>query len=343
MTAHELVATAKALVAPGKGILAADESFPTIERRFKSIDVASTQETRRAYREMLFTTPGVGEFLSGAILFDETLRDRSDAGTPFPEVLAGQGIMAGMKVDTGAKALPACPGEKITEGLDGLGERLADYRALGARFTKWRAVITIGAGIPSETCIRTNAQALARFAVLSQDAGLVPIVEPEVLMDGEHTIERCYEVTLETLHTVFHELFKQRVAFEGMLLKPNMVLSGTECAVQASVQEVAEATVRCLSHTVPAAMPGVVFLSGGQSDVVATRHLNAMNAMQTICPWQLSFSYGRALQGPTLQAWKGDATKVPAAQQAFYHRAKCNGSARYGRYTAAMEQAATTA
>jgi fructose-bisphosphate aldolase class I len=338
MTTHELASTAQALVAAGKGILAADESFPTIEKRFKSIDVPSTEDNRRAYREMLFTTSGVGEFISGVILFDETLRQQDADRTPFPEVLSRQGIIAGIKVDQGAKALAGCPGETITEGLDGLRQRLAEYRSLGARFTKWRAVISIAEGLPSRTCIHTNAGALARFAALSQEAGLVPIVEPEVLMDGDHTIERCYDVTCETLHSVFHELFKQRVALEGILLKPNMVLSGTQCPVQASVQEVAKATVRCLQTTVPAAVPGIVFLSGGQSDEVATAHLNAMNVFDTPRPWQLSFSYGRALQAPALQAWKGDPAKVPAGQQAFYHRAKCNGAARYGRYSKAMEQ-----
>lgn len=338
MDLQELSATARALVAPGKGILAADESFPTIEKRFKSIDVPSTEANRRAYREMLFTTPGISDFISGVILFDETLRQQASDGRRLADVLSQQGISPGIKVDKGAKALAACPGETITEGLDGLLQRLHDYRALGARFAKWRAVITIGKGLPSRTCIHTNAHALARYAALSQEAGLVPIVEPEVLMDGDHTLERCYEVTYETLHTVYHELFAQRVSLEGTLLKPNMVLSGTDCPVQASVQEVAEATVRCLRHTVPGAVPGIVFLSGGQTDELATAHLNAMNRRDISLPWQVSFSYGRALQAPPLAAWKGEATNVPAGQQAFYHRAKCNSAARYGKYAEAMEQ-----
>ena len=336
MNKHELESTAQALVLEGKGILAADESFGTIKKRFDSVNVVSTEETRRSYREMFFTTPGVEEFISGVILFDETIRQATLDGTSFPEVLAGKGIIPGIKVDKGAKNLAGFPGERITEGLDGLRERLVEYGELGARFTKWRAVITIGEGIPTRYCIDANAHALARFAALSQEAGLVPIVEPEVLMEGNHDIERCEEVTAATLKIVFCELQEHRVALEGMLLKPNMVLPGKACPKPASVEEVAEATVRCLTRVVPAAMPGIVFLSGGQSPEQATRHLNAMNAMGEH-PWELSFSYGRALQGPSLKVWKGEASNVAMAQKLFYHRARCNGAARYGKYSEEME------
>lgn len=339
MTSNELVSTAMQIVAPGKGILAADESHPTIEKRFKTLGIENSEENRRAYRDMLFSTQGVEEFVSGVILFDETLRQQSSDGTPFAELLAKRGIIPGIKVDKGAKDLAGAPGEKVTEGLDGLRERLAEYRELGARFTKWRAVIEIGEGIPSTYCIDTNAHALARYAALSQEAGLVPIVEPEVLMDGDHTIERCYDVTARTLKTVFGELFDQRVGFEEMLLKPNMVLSGKDCPTQASVKEVASSTVRCLSEVVPGAVPGIVFLSGGQSDEVATAHLSAMNELGPH-PWELSFSYGRALQAPALKAWKGEPANVPAGQDAFYHRAKCNSAARFGKYTPEMEKVA---
>jgi fructose-bisphosphate aldolase, class I len=338
MNPNDLAATARAVVAPGKGILAADESSGTIEKRFKSIEVSSTEEHRRAYRELLFTTVGAGEFISGVILFDETIRQRTADGTPFPEALRAQGIIPGIKVDKGAKPLAGFDGEKITEGLDGLRDRLTEYRDLGARFTKWRAVITIGDGIPTQGCIDANAEALARFAALSQEAGLVPIVEPEVLMDGDHTIERCFEVTAATLAGVFAALRRHRVRLDGMLLKPNMVLSGSDCPEQASVQAVAEATVRCLRDTVPASVPGIVFLSGGQSDELATAHLDAMNRLAEQ-PWQLSFSYGRALQAPALKAWKGDPANGPAGQQAFYHRAKLNSAARYGSYRKEMESA----
>ena len=338
MKDDNLQSIAKRLVAPGKGILAADESFPTIEKRFKSINLPSTEENRRAYREVLFTTKGVGEFISGVILFDETIRQKTRDGRPFVQVLEEQGIIPGIKVDNGAKAMANFPGEKITEGLDGLRDRLKEYRGLGARFAKWRAVITISEGIPTQTCIDANAEALARYAALCQEGDLVPIVEPEVLMDGAHTIERHFEVTEQTLRSVFRALAEHRVALEGMLLKPNMVLSGKECPQQASVQEVAEATVRCMRRVVPAAVPGLVFLSGGQTDQQATEHLNAMNRLPDL-PWQLSFSYGRALQAPVLKAWKGDAANVAAAQQAFYHRAWCNSKARFGDYTEAMETA----
>lgn len=338
MSAQELGTTAGAIVAAGKGILAADESLPTIEKRFKTIDVASTEENRRSYRELLFTTPGVGEFISGVILFDETIRQKAADGTPFVEVLGHQGIIPGIKVDKGAKALAGAAGEKVTEGLDGLRDRLMEYRELGARFTKWRAVITIGANIPSAYCIDANAQALARFASLSQEAGLVPIVEPEVLMDGDHSLERCAEATEATLNSVFHALFEHRVVLEEMLLKPNMVLPGKDHRPQASVEEVAEATVHCLRRVVPAAVPGIVFLSGGQSDEQATAHLNAMNATGRVHPWQLSFSYGRALQAAPLKAWKGEASNVPGAQQALYRRAKLTGAARLGKYSEEMEK-----
>src|SRR6185437_8370668 len=329
MKTENLEAIARKLVVPGKGILAADESSGTIEKRLKSISVPSTEENRRMYRQILFTTKGAGEFISGVILFDETIRQKNQDGQSFVEVLEQQGIVPGIKVDKGAKAMANFPGEKITEGLDGLRERVAEYRQLGARFAKWRAVISIGDGIPTQRCIDSNAEALARYAAVCQDGDLVPIVEPEVLMDGTHTIERCFEVTQQTLESVFHSLYEHRVLLEGMLLKPNMVLSGKDCPQQASVQEVAEATVRCLKRAVPAAVPGIVFLSGGQTDQQATEHLNAMNRLPDL-PWQLSFSYGRALQAPVLKAWKGDQANVAKAQEAFYHRAWCNSKARSG-------------
>jgi fructose-bisphosphate aldolase class I len=333
---QDLESVARALVAPGRGILAADESTGTIEKRLKSIDVESTEENRRSYRNLLFTTPGVEEFISGVILYDETIRQAADDGTPFPELLAGRGIIPGIKVDKGAKPLANAPDETITEGLDGLRERLNEYRELGARFTKWRAVISIGRGIPSEYCLWTNAHALARYAGLSQEAGLVPIVEPEVLMDGDHTIERSFDVTSRTLHAVFTELRDQRVHFEQMLLKPNMVLSGYDGSEQATHDEVAEWTLRCFDRHVPAAVPGIVFLSGGQSDEDATANLNTMNTVGPH-PWELSFSYGRALQAPALKAWGGEAANVEEAQKAFYRRAKFNGAARSGQYAPEWE------
>jgi fructose-bisphosphate aldolase, class I len=336
MNLPELELTARALVAPGKGILAADESGPTIAKRFQAIAAASTEENRRAYREMLFAAPGLGAFISGAILFDETLRQKSADDTPFVELLKRHGIIPGIKVDQGAKPLAGFPGDKITEGLDGLRERLAEYAGLGARFTKWRAVIAVGPQIPSRTCLATNAHALARFAALSQEAGLVPMVEPEVLMDGDHSIERHFEVTAAALQSVFHALAEHRVNLEGMLLKPNMVLSGQESSLQASVEQVAEATLRCLRHTVPPAVPGIVFLSGGQSDVRATEHLNALNRLGG-APWELSFSYGRALQSPALKTWAGVPANTPAAQQALLHRAECNSAARFGKYSVNMK------
>jgi fructose-bisphosphate aldolase class I len=330
--------TARALVAEGKGILAADESTGTITKRFDKVGVESTEENRRAYRDMLFTTEGAEEFISGVIMYDETIRQSAFDGTPFPQVLADRGIIPGIKVDNGAKDLANAPGEQITEGLDGLRERLAEYRDLGARFTKWRAVITIGTGIPSEYCTWTNAHALARYAALSQEAGLVPIVEPEVLMDGDHPIERSFEVTSRALHAVFTELRDQRVELEGMLLKPNMVLAGYSASEQAGVAEVAEATVRCLRHHVPAAVPGIVFLSGGQSDELATEHLDAINRLGPQ-PWAISFSYGRALQDAAQHAWSGSADRVASAQQAFLHRARMNGLARDGRWNRELEAA----
>jgi len=339
MNIDELKSVAKGLVSKGKGILAADESSGTIKKRFDSINVESTEENRRSYRELLFTTKGAEEFISGVILFDETIRQKSKDGHPLSEVLANRGILPGIKVDTGAKELAGFPGEKITEGLDGLRERLNEYRDLGAKFAKWRAVITIGDEIPTQFCIDANAHALARYAALCQEAELVPIVEPEVLMDGDHTIERCEEVTTITLKSVFAELKRHQVALEGIVLKPNMVLSGKECPEQASVAEVAEATIRCFRQVVPEGMPGIVFLSGGQSPQEATEHLSAMNALGTH-PWELSFSYGRALQEPVLKAWMGQKENVATAQETFYHRAKCNGAARYGEYSSDMEKLA---
>jgi fructose-bisphosphate aldolase, class I len=342
MDLEKLNQTAQAIVAEGKGILAADESDSTIKKRFDSIGVESTEEHRRAYRDLLFTTEGVEEYISGVILFDETIRQSSAEGTPFPKLLESKGVIPGIKVDIGAKPLALAEGETITEGLDGLRDRLEEYRELGARFTKWRGVISIGKNIPSEYCLWTNAHALARFAALSQEAGLVPIVEPEVLMDGDHSIERSFEVTSRTLHAVFTELRDQRVHPEGMLLKPNMVLSGYESPQQASHEQVAEETIRCFKRHVPAAVPGIVFLSGGQSDEDATANLNAMNAMGPH-PWQLSFSYGRALQAPALKAWSGKDENVEAAQRAYYHRAKMNSAARTGMYAPEMEREAVTA
>lgn len=331
----DLEGTAQALVAPGKGILAADESTPTITKRFQGVGLASTEENRRAYREMLFNTPALGDFISGVILFDETIRQRAADGTQFPDVLRRQGIIPGIKVDKGAKPLARFAGEKVTEGLDGLRERLEEYVRLGARFTKWRAVILIGEGLPTHICLAANAHALARFAAMSQEAGLVPVVEPEVLMDGDHSVERCEEVTKAMLGLVLRELTGHCVVLEQMLLKVNMVLPGKDCPKQVSVLEVAEATLRCLRETVPPAVPGIVFLSGGQEEVLATKHLNAMNQINH-APWQLSFSYGRALQAPALKAWHGN--DVRAGQYQLLHRARCNSAARYGRYSDQVEQ-----
>ena len=333
----DLHETAKALVAAGKGILAADESDRTIKKRFDSIGVDSTEDNRRFYRGLLFTTEGAEEYISGVILFDETIRQASDDGTPFPELLASKGIIPGIKVDKGTKPLALAEDETITEGLDGLRDRLEEYVGLGARFTKWRATYSIGADIPSEYCVWTNAHALARFAALSQEAGLVPIVEPEVLMDGEHTIEQSLKATGRVLQALYVELHDQRVDLRGTLLKTNMVLSGYDASDRAGVHEVAEQTLDCLYRHLPAAVPGVVFLSGGQSDEDATANLNAMNALGPH-PWELSFSYGRALQAPALKAWGGDADNAVAAQEAYLHRARMNGLARSGSYSPEMEE-----
>ena len=328
---------AHAMVAKGKGILAADESTPTCTKRFESINVESTEENRNAYRGMLFTADGIENHISGVILFDETIRQSTINGSiPFPEHLSTLGIIPGIKVDKGAKQLANSDDEKITEGLDGLRDRLKKYYELGARFAKWRAVITIGEDIPTAYCISANAHALARYAALCQEQGLVPIVEPEILMNGDHTIEESYQLTTETLYTVFYELASQGVELEGMVLKPNMVLSGYDCSEQASVQEVAEMTVDCFLNTVPAAVPGIAFLSGGQSDELATAHLNAMNQIDGT-PWNLTFSYGRALQAPALKAWAGKAENIPTAQEALMKRAIFNGLATKGEYSSDME------
>ncbi len=339
MDRAELESNAVAMVAPGKGILAADESTGTIKKRFDKIGLESSLESRQAYRDLLFTAAGIEQYISGVILFDETIRQKSADGRPFPELLAARGILPGIKVDAGAKPLAGFGGETVTEGLDGLRERLAEYRGLGARFAKWRAVIDIGAGIPTPFAIEANAHALARYAALCQEAAIVPIVEPEVLMDGDHTIGRCEEVTEATLAAVFRALFAHRVCLEGIVLKPNMVIAGKKCAAQAAPQQVADTTVACLRRHVPSAVPGIAFLSGGQSEAEATLHLSLMNRMAPP-PWQLSFSYGRALQQSTLDTWRGKAASVAAAQQVFLRRARMNGLARNGSYNAAMEQAA---
>ncbi len=334
-----LAKTAAAMVAKGRGILAADESAGTCEKRFKSVGVECTEENRRAYRGLLFATPGIEQFVSGVILFDETLRQKTSDGVPFAEFLAQKGITPGIKVDKGAKDLALCPGEKVTEGLDGLRERLAEYFKLGARFAKWRAVITIGDALPTHACLYANAHALARYAALCQEASIVPIIEPEVLLDGDHTIERCEEVSEATLRATYAALAAHNVSFEHTILKASMVVSGKENARQAGVGEVAERTVRVLKRTVPAAQPGVVFLSGGQSDVDATAHLNAMAAMKGL-PWPLTFSYSRALQNPALKAWRGSRDNVAAAQRAFHHRAHMNGLACQGKWKPELEKQA---
>lgn len=339
MAATELASIAKDLVAESKGILAADESHPTIAKRFSSIEVENTEENRRSYRDMLFTTPGLEEFISGVILFDETIHQSSADGTPFSELLRKRGIIPGIKVDKGAKDLALFPGEKVTEGLDGLRDRLKEYYDLGARFTKWRAVIDIADDIPTIFGIAANTHALSRFAALSQEAGLVPIVEPEVLMDGAHSIDKCGEVTREVLKSLFQQLDLHRVPLEGLLLKTNMVISGKKNSDRVDVQEVAEKSLVVLKDTVPAEVPGIVFLSGGQSDEEATAHLDAMNKIGDF-PWEISFSYGRALQAPSLAAWKGQASNVEAGQKALYQRAKLNGAARSGKYSSDMENEA---
>ena len=332
MNVDGLAATAEAMVADGKGVLAADESAGTITNRFDKYGIPSNADSRRAWREILLTSEGLGAFIGGVILFDETIRQTGSDGTPLVEVIRGQGIIPGIKVDTGAKPLAGSPREKVTEGLDGLRERLAEYHGMGARFAKWRAVITIGDGMPTPYCIEANAHALARYARLCQEGGLVPIVEPEVLMDGDHDMTRCDEVTEATLHAVFQALFQQGVCLEGMLLKPNMVLSGKESPDQAGVEEVAERTVRCLRRTVPAALPGIVLLSGGQTRQAATAHLNAMNAGSGPHPWKLSFSYGRALQDLALERWHGTEDNAAAAQEALMTRARANSAACLGAF-----------
>ena len=334
-----LARSAAAMVARGKGILAADESSGTCETRFKSINTPCTEESRRSYRGLLFTTPGMEHFISGVILYDETLRQKTSDAVLFPDYLARKGVLPGIKVDTGAKSLALCPGEKVTEGLDGLRERLAAYFKLGTRFAKWRAVITIGEAIPSHACLYANAHALARYAALCQEASIVPMIEPEVLLDGGHSIERCEEVSEATLRATYAALAAHNVSFEHTILKASMVVSGKSCARQAGVDEVAERTVRVLKRTVPAAQPGVVFLSGGQSDVAATAHLNAMASMKGL-PWPLTFSYSRALQNPALASWKGQSGNAGAAQRAFHHRAHMNGLAAQGKWKAELEKQA---
>ena len=342
MNTQVLESTAQAMVAHSKGLLAIDESTGTANKRFAKWGITQTAETRREYREMIVNTPGLSESISGAILYDETIRQRKDDGTPFAKALADVGIIPGIKVDTGAKDMAAFPGEKITEGLDGLRARLAEYVKMGARFAKWRAVISIGDGIPTLSCIEANAQALARYAALCQEAELVPIVEPEVLMDGDHTLQTSAEITEEVLRTVFHELYAQRVKLECMILKPNMVLPGSTCPRQESVEEVADATVRCLLRAVPAAVPAIAFLSGGQSGKLASARLNAMNVrFKSRLPWALAFSFGRALQEPALEIWNGEHANVAAAQQALYHRARCDKAARSGEYNASMDDDAS--
>jgi fructose-bisphosphate aldolase class I len=337
MSTHRLEETVETLLAPGKGILAADETVGTISNRFEALGIKSTEESRRTYREMLFSTPGLSEFVSGVIMYDETIRQKNSRDVPLADAMAREGIIPGIKVDTSAKPLAGCPEEKVTEGLDGLRERLQEYRELGARFAKWRAVILIKDTLPSETCVEVNAQALGRYAVLCQEQGLVPIVEPEVLMEGSHTAARAEEVTGKVLDRVFRALYLQRVALEGMLLKPNMVLAGKDCREQTSVAEVATATLRCLRRHVPPAVPGIVFLSGGQTERVATEHLNVMNTVPDACPWRLTFSYGRALQDPALAAWGGKPSGISVGQQALYHRARCNSAASLGNYDESME------
>ena len=338
MNTQGLTDTARMMVADDKGLLAMDESIPTCNKRFAKWGIPQNEETRRAYRDMIVTTPGLGESISGAILYDETIRQKTEDGTSFVKALADAGIIPGIKVDIGAKDMAGHPGEKITEGLDGLRDRLAEYFQMGARFAKWRAVIALGDGIPSRTCIEANANALARYAALCQEAGLVPVVEPEVLMAGDHTLERCCELTEEVLRTVFSQLYSQRVKLEGLILKPNMVLPGLTCPKQEAVDEVAEATVSCLLRAVPAAVPGIMFLSGGQSPELASARLNAMNVrFKSRLPWALAFSFARAIQQPALEIWHGKQANVSAAQQALNHRAKCNRAARRGEYNATME------
>lgn len=337
MNTNTLINTAKSLVGNGKGLLAMDESTPTCNQRFAKLGIPQTEDMRRAYRELIITTPNLNEAISGMILYDETIRQKMQDGTPFIKVIIDSGIIPGIKVDLGAKDLANHPGEKITEGLDRLRERLAEYSQMGARFCKWRAVIDIGSNIPSHACIEANAQALAQYAALCQEASLVPIVEPEVLMEGSHTIEKCAEVSEQVLRIVFNKLATQGVVLEGLILKPSMILPGLSCPKQVDVNTVANTTVRSLLRTVPAAVPGIAFLSGGQSPELASAHLNAMNAnFKGKLPWELTFSFARALQQYALEIWKGLDINIPAAQQALYHRAKCNQAARNGTYSSSM-------
>jgi fructose-bisphosphate aldolase class I len=339
MNEQQLIDTAKALVAGDEGLLAMDESNPTCNKRFARLGIPQTAEVRRAYRELIVTTPDLAECISGAILYDETIRQQKNDGTPFAKAIIEAGIIPGIKVDAGAKDMAGHPGEKVTEGLDGLRNRLTEYSQMGARFAKWRAVIAVGDCLPSRGCIEANAQALARYAALCQEAGLVPVVEPEVLMDGEHTLERCRDVTEDVLRTVFDQLYTQRVMLEGMILKPNMVLPGLTCSKQDTVDEVADATVRCLLRAVPAAVPGIAFLSGGQPAELASARLNAMNTrFKSRLPWGLAFSFARAIQQPALEIWLGQEANISAAQQSLLHRARCNRAARRGEYSAAMER-----
>ena len=336
---QKLIDTAQAMVADNKGLLAMDESYPTCNKRFAKLGIPETAELRRDYREMIVTTSGLNESISGAILFDETIHQQLKDGTSFVQLLTDNGIIPGIKVDGGTVAMAGHPGEKMTEGLDNLRDRLTEYAKMGLRFAKWRAVITIGKGIPTQACIEANAQVLARYATLCQEEGIVQIVEPEVLMDGEHTMERCFEVTEHVLHTVFNQLYIQGVLLEGMILKPNMIVPGLACSKQESVDEVADATVKCLLRTVPAAVPGIAFLSGGQSSELASARLNAMNVrFKNKLPWELSFSFGRAIQQPALSIWHGKETNLPAAQKALYHRAVCNRAARKGEYNIETER-----
>jgi fructose-bisphosphate aldolase class I len=338
MKAQQLIDTASAMVADGKGLLAIDESISTCNKRFAALKIPQTEEARRAYRDLLITTPGLGESISGLILYDETIRQREKSGKLFVDVITDSGILPGIKVDTGAKILAGHPVEKVTEGLDGLRDRLTEYSRMGARFAKWRAVLSVGFGLPSRACIEANAQALARYASLCQEAGLVPVVEPEVLMDGNETLSRCSEVTEEVLRSVFHQLYLQGVMIEGMILKPNMVLPGLGCPEQETIEAVADATVNCFLRAVPAAVPGIAFLSGGQPSELASARLNAMNRrFKGRLPWALAFSYGRAIQQPALEIWRGDADHVLASQQALLHRARCNRAARLGKYDSEME------
>jgi len=338
MSTQELIDIARTMVADDKGLLAMDESNPTCNKRFASAGIPQTVEYRRAYRELIITTPGLGESINGVILYDETIREKKKDGTPFVKAINEAGIIPGIKVDAGTNEMAGHPGEKITEGLDGLRDRLREYGQMGARFAKWRAVIAVGDDIPSRGCVEANGHALARYAALCQEAGIVPVVEPEVLMDGEHTLDRCREVTEDVLRTVFSQLHTQRVLLEGMILKPNMVLPGLACPKQPGVDEVADATVQCLLRAVPAAVPGIAFLSGGQSGELASARLNAMNVrFKSRLPWALAFSFARAIQQPALEIWRGEQGNVFAAQKALYHRASCNRAARRGEYDAAME------